>query len=601
MRDKKRSSISIILLMLSLLLAFISARAQAQEPAASPYIAISGSAVSSPPLIDLYVYAADEQGNPLDLAQQTLTVKHNGVPMGPAELTGSHKTGTFTIFLIDIPPGVAAQLPAIQDAIKQFASAPTMEENTDAIAVYQVGETAASQLMAPDTFYNSVHNLFTTPLEPELGATALVDSLGDLLTQVDTLKPRPDMSPAVVVMTDGTDVISSQFDENEIGAQAAQLGIPIHTIWLTNENLSPASQQFGQAYLAQVAAESRGLTAQLQNAAEVTAVWNRIASFREQPVVSYPVDGLTGGDYDVALSLDGSLTVRSETTVTVPGNLPMIVINLPQESRELFLPDLEPRKLRFNTSLSWLDGEEREIVAAQFLVNGLAYDIPAADVTQFEVELTNLLYGENRVRMAVLDAQGLRVTSPEIQLLVTEGDEAIPAELEPGGGLGAVLGRILLLVLAIGGLGAALFFAWRQGWFSGLATAVPRGPSHPRPSVGEPETDAGYEDPYQPMQVLARLEVLEAVTDTPAEFALGRTVVKIGRSPAQSNIAFEEDLTVSRLHASLHLEGRRYRIFDERSSSGVWVNDQQVPEYGIQLMDGDEIHLGAVHLRYRQP
>jgi predicted component of type VI protein secretion system len=82
--------------------------------------------------------------------------------------------------------------------------------------------------------------------------------------------------------------------------------------------------------------------------------------------------------------------------------------------------------------------------------------------------------------------------------------------------------------------------------------------------------------------------------------ALTTSVVRLGRSPAQADIAFENDITVSRLHATLHLEGVHYRIFDEHSTSGTWVNEQQVPEYGIQLMDGDEIHLGAVHLRYRE-
>jgi len=77
--------------------------------------------------------------------------------------------------------------------------------------------------------------------------------------------------------------------------------------------------------------------------------------------------------------------------------------------------------------------------------------------------------------------------------------------------------------------------------------------------------------------------------------------VRIGRSPSQAEIAFENDITVSRLHATLLLEGNHYRIFDEQSTSGTWVNEQQVPEYGIQLMDGDEVHLGAVHLRFRQP
>ncbi|MCP4427031.1 MAG: FHA domain-containing protein [Chloroflexi bacterium] len=601
MRDKKRPDFSSIALILSLLWTLISAPVLAQEPSNPPFIAITGSDVTSPPLIDLHVYAADGQGNPLDLAGQTLTVKHNGAPAGLAELTGSRKAGTLTLFLIDIPPGVADQLPAIQDAIKQYASAPTMEETTDAVAVYQVGETAAAQLMAPDAFHNSVRNLFATPLEPELGATALVDSLGGLLTQVDALKPNPDMALAIVVMTDGTDVVSSQFDENEIAAQAAGLGIPIHTVWLTNENLSPASQQFGQDYLAEVAAGSRGLTARMQDEDDLTAIWNRIASFREQAVVSYPVEGLTGGEYEAELSLDGSLVAQDEATVSVPGALPMITINLPEESRELSLPDLDPIKLRFNADLSWLDGETRELVAAQLLVNGAAYDIPTEDIAQFDAEINNLLYDANRVQIAVLDAQGLRVTSPVVQLMVNGGAKSLPSELEPGGGFLAIAGRVFLLTLAVVGLGAALFYVWRQGWFSGLATAVPRGPSQPRPPVASTASDPDFEQSHQPMTVLARLEVLEAETDTPAAFALGLNVVKIGRSPAQSNIAFEEDITVSRLHASLHLEGRHYRIFDERSSSGIWVNDQKVPEYGIQLMDGDEIHLGAVHLRYRQP
>jgi pSer/pThr/pTyr-binding forkhead associated (FHA) protein len=41
-------------------------------------------------------------------------------------------------------------------------------------------------------------------------------------------------------------------------------------------------------------------------------------------------------------------------------------------------------------------------------------------------------------------------------------------------------------------------------------------------------------------------------------------------------------------------------LFDENSTSGSWVNGRQVPEYGVELADGDEIHLGAVHMMFRQ-
>ena len=124
---------------------------------------------------------------------------------------------------------------------------------------------------------------------------------------------------------------------------------------------------------------------------------------------------------------------------------------------------------------------------------------------------------------------------------------------------------------------------------------MPRGPSRPRDPFAEPQQAS-----YAPSHTVAYLELLEAVSQVSSPIPLSMAVVRIGRSPNQANIAFENDVTVSRLHASLMLEGSHYRIFDEQSTSGTWVNERQVPEYGIQLNNGDEIHLGAVHLRFRQ-
>lgn len=602
MQNPNRRILLQIFLFLCLLGLVNGRHAAAQESGTLPYIAITGSRVSSPPIVDLTVYGLDGQGNPLDFSQQALMVQHNGALAGDVGVNGRTAVGTFTLFLIDIPPGVAAQLPAIQTAIKQFASPATMQEGTDAVAVYKVGETAADQLLPPERFHNSITNLFAEPLEPELGATALVDSLGGLIDQINTLKPDPALAPAIVVITDGTDAISTAYNENEVASRAAALGIPIHTIWLTNENLSPASQQFGQDYLASVAAGARGLTARLQDTADLGAIWSRIASFREQTIISYTVEGMTGGEAAIELSLDGDTAVTAKSSITIPGNLPLITLNLPPESREISLPDLEkPVKLQFATTLAWLDGEERDLAAAQISINGVSYDIPVKDIAQFTVEINNLSFGANTVSVAILDIQGLRVTSPEIQLIVTEGPESLPSELETGGSLGAVFGRIFLTLLILAALGAALVFAGRRGWLSHLSSLIPRGPSRRRPSTPAPAPATKPVIDAIQLRTIARIEVLDAVTDTQPVFELSRAVENIGRSPAQSHVAFEDDITVSRQHASLHLEGSHYRIFDEQSTSGTWVNDQQVPEYGIQLMDGDEIHLGAVHLRYRQP
>jgi pSer/pThr/pTyr-binding forkhead associated (FHA) protein len=113
---------------------------------------------------------------------------------------------------------------------------------------------------------------------------------------------------------------------------------------------------------------------------------------------------------------------------------------------------------------------------------------------------------------------------------------------------------------------------------------------------------AGYAGaPLQETAVArAMLEVIEAQTDMSPVYALDEAEVRIGRSPNQSQLAFVNDITVSRFHAVLRLEGARYRIYDMGSTSGTRVNDRPVPEYGLQLNDGDDIQLGAVRLRYRQ-
>ena len=126
----------------------------------------------------------------------------------------------------------------------------------------------------------------------------------------------------------------------------------------------------------------------------------------------------------------------------------------------------------------------------------------------------------------------------------------------------------------------------------------------PPDATNEYEADAGFDFPrpegYEAPFVMAHLEVIDAQTLMPEELNLGDTEVRIGRSPQQSHIAFRDDITVSRYHAVLRLEGNRYRIYDAGSTSGTYVNGRQVPEYGLQLVDGDEIQLGAVRMRYRQ-
>ena len=610
MREEKRGRFIQILLGLLALLWMAGAVALAQD--LPPRLYITSTDVSSPPSIELRAYGTDATGAPLDLTQTALSIEHNNLPVGSGEPVGYHPAGTFTLFLIDIPTGVSDQLPAIRDAIIEYASTPTMVEQVDSVAIYQVGENNAIELLPPDTFYNGVRNLFATPMTPEAGATALVDSLMGLLEQVPALKPRADMVASLVVITDGTDVVSTQFEPEDVLVRAPQSEIPIHTIWLNNLDLTATSQERGRSYLADVAAATGGMTARLENVSDLPLIWDRIASFRDHIRVRYSVDGLSGGTVPVKLSLMGDAGVSSETTVTISGNTPTVAINMPLESRVLTLPDLEdPVEMRISTTITWLDGAERQLTAAQLVVNGMApQSIPIERIDEFDIETTDLVFGDNTLQIAVLDEQGLRATSPVILLTVMEGPASIPDELQPSGGFWTIIGTIFIALVALTALAGTGFVAWRRRWFRRIRIPqlIPRGPSsrrarvqHAPPPIIRAQAGKAQDGDSPSPAVIAQLDVLESVSRMPSQIGLTRTQLRIGRSPAQSDIAFQDDITVSRLHASLMLEGDHYRIFDENSTSGTWVNEQQVPEYGIQLIDGDEIHLGAVHLRFRQP
>ena len=575
---------------------------QIQEPL--PKLYITGNDVTNPPNIILHVYGRDLDGKAIDFSSEPLTVSHDGITIIPT-VSGTVPLGTFTVFLIDIPTGVEEQLPAIQDTIKQFASPGSgMQEQIDTVAIFQVGETEAKQLLAPDSFYNSVQNFFVEDLVPETGSTALIDSVVSMMDQMEELNTAG-VPASIVVMSDGTDVVSTQFQASDIVTRTASLELPIHTIWVDSTDLTLAGQQQGQAFLQSVADDSHGVATTLDNAEGIAEIWNHIAGFREQAQVSYVIDNLAGGSFDVEVNLKNNPDVSASTIVEMPDNQPQVSLNISSGSDELTLPTLEdPVQLRLGATVSWLDGLERELTSVRLIVNGQeVIELPVEEIGDFAVEIDNLNYGANDIKLIVVDDQGLQATNPPTTIMVAEGDQEIPEALQPSRDIGSLIFDIFLVIVVLGVLVGIIYWFRRS---KRLPTFFPKGRSKRNPGgvsyasdETSPEAMAAMGE-YGRSTINAYLEILESITEMPQRVDLSGSVVRLGRSPSQADIAFREDLTVSRLHANLMLEGNHYRIFDEGSTSGTWVNGRQVPEYGVELANGDEIHLGAVHLIFYQ-
>lgn len=100
------------------------------------------------------------------------------------------------------------------------------------------------------------------------------------------------------------------------------------------------------------------------------------------------------------------------------------------------------------------------------------------------------------------------------------------------------------------------------------------------------------ESPQQYRGVLRILRGRRAGT----AFPLSDEPLSIGRHP-NSGI-FLNDMTVSRLHATVEKLGGAYTIRDENSYNGVWVNNANV-EMKV-LRPGDVIQIGSYSLRYEE-
>ena len=321
-------------------------------------------------------------------------------------------------------------------------------------------------------------------------------------------------------------------------------------------------------------------------------------------MLHYTVLEPSAGTIPVSLALADNPAVADETTVTIESTTPVVSLNVPEGSTILSLPDLaEPVSLAFSADVSWLDGVERSVEQARLLVNGQEVGtVPAEELEGFEVTIDNLIFGDNQVRISIADEQGLQARSPAVTLTVTEGERAIPEALQPTASLLATAGPLCLgalLLLAVFGLGG--FFVYRSGRLERLGR--PRRTFKPEaPAEGDvgpvPVPPVGAASPAGTPAGPAYLEVIEAETPMPGRIPLDKEEVRLGRSPSLADIAFEQDLTVSRLHATLIWDGHVYRIYDDESTSGTYVNDQQVGDYGLQLFDGDHIYLGKVHLRF---
>jgi len=288
---------------------------------------------------------------------------------------------------------------------------------------------------------------------------------------------------------------------------------------------------------------------------------------------------------------------------------------------------LLPVQRTINLLVEFPDGYNRTIVRSAFFVDGkLVEEKNAPPFDSFNWDLSAYLEsGIHLLRVEVNDSLGLTGSSVEIPIRVTIQS--------PANTIRSILAqRNLLLagvIILVSGsiLGLVLILTGRlQPVLPGRATPVSR--RLPDTSQQKSEAKAARLDPLtQPIaekkevssrrlprwtlhlphshgrgnkQTLAFLTPVsleeEAVEEAPVPIAINGIV--FGRDAALSTWAID-DPSLEPVHAHLVLEGHAYRIFDDDTIAGTWVNYSPVPKTGTLLEHGDLIHIGRVCFRFR--
>ena len=142
-------------------------------------------------------------------------------------------------------------------------------------------------------------------------------------------------------------------------------------------------------------------------------------------------------------------------------------------------------------------------------------------------------------------------------------------------------------VLALAALGFAVFVYLKRpqvvmGGIAAMSTKVQEAT----------EVLLGRRGAYQASASL--IPILDAMETRGKPIPLPAQSVFIGRDPARAQITFS-DPSVSRLHARIVEESDGvFLLYDEGSSSGTYVNDDQLGHEPVQLKAGDRIEFGRV-------
>lgn len=441
---------------------------------------------------------------------------------------------------------------------------------------------------------NSIY-LFEPP--KDVSYTPLFNLLFNTLSEFDVKNIDASFQRTMIVFSDGVDVVSGlQLDD--VVNQAQEKGIVIYTVML-----GPSKPQT-RSNLERIAVRTGGSYYELTSLDALDTMWDQILTGREQRILTYRSQMGSAEEVTAVVTLPDGRRVSAKAPLRVTALPAQIEVQYPPqglqlvrkgESYDIPLTELEPRELPIQLAFVWPNGIERKIRRVEITIGNDTRVIENEPFHLFAFPLGALGAGNYTLRVRMVDDLGIVSESLPVLFSIVIDQPPAPTptpvveikiiEQISGTSYAAlIIGLISFLV--------ALIVFFRKPERREMATTFVTGTIK---TLTEPWRKREGKTIHE--QARARLIAIGSDSKIPSPVLL-QGIRKFGRDPSLADVVLS-DPHVSRYHCRIVEEADgTFRLYDEGSTSGTYVNDETVAMSGQILRLGDVINIGPVAYRF---
>lgn len=542
----------------------------------------------------------------------TLALRENGIPIVDFTIDEA-ASGLDIIFVVDANADIfnidddsgRNRLEKVQDALVRYGTQFMSTAQLDHVSIIVPQGDEAVFLVQDETRPGDLVDTVEAYTLDTAQGTPLQEMMDLALEQAEN-SAEAGRYQAIVLLTDGA-TINNQLAFDNLVATAGELGLTYHTLIL---GARADDNEIENA--ARLTEPTSGRIDHMPNAPDADELFAILQDNGTQARVTYRSTLADSGDLRLQVNLgEAQDSVESTISLSPPevAVLPTVTtIRRAGTQPDTPLASLQPAVQPLEAQITWPGGQSVSLADVQILVNGEAVapvDAPVVsgdEILRLDWDISALDAGTYAVALRLTDALGRTSESDPVAITIevnrpvptTDATPVpTPTPLPEAAGVWDRFSEdsSLLFLAGLGGLFLLLL---------GVLIAIRR--RRHRPDPADEEADMLLFEGMDPAQDSpagdqSYLVVLPNGPEPERPIPLPGDDITIGRDPKLVQIPLA-DQSISRLHARIRRRKGDYWLYDEGSATGTYLNFNRIGLAPHMLQEGDEVHIGRVHLRF---